>query len=366
MAAIWSTDEHGSWKLVAPKGFPDEATLHTMVERAPQMLPLSGEPQLTVLGREVQLGNGLADLIAVEPNGRVVVIEVKLSRNPEARRAVVAQILTYAAFLRGLSVARLEQQVLMKHLASRGYASLADAAQSADQTGGFDSEAFTADLEDCLARGSFRLVLVLDEAPGELVRLVGYLETVTDGLLIDLITVSSYEVDRARIVVPQRVDPEEYREKANNATTGATTTANSRPQGVFTEGVSEFLASIDQAPEADRQKLKVMVDWAVGLEQRGLVTLGTFKGTANRWTLLPRIPDAGVGLVTIWNEKGAVLQFWRSVFEKRAPQSLIKLEALLAPTALGQGNTTRNITPELLEALAHAYEEAAGGVTLVS
>jgi hypothetical protein len=41
-----------------------------LVQQAPQMLPLAGSPQLTVLGREVRLGSGFADLIAVESTGR--------------------------------------------------------------------------------------------------------------------------------------------------------------------------------------------------------------------------------------------------------------------------------------------------------
>ena len=85
---------------MAPVGFPDEATLHTLVEEAPQLLPLAGSPQLTIVGREVQLGAGWADLIAVEPTGRVVVIEIKLAKNAEARRAVISQVLTYAALPR--------------------------------------------------------------------------------------------------------------------------------------------------------------------------------------------------------------------------------------------------------------------------
>ena len=65
------------------------------------MLPLAGAPRLVMLGREVPLGTGYADLLAVERSGRLVLIEVKLARNAEARRAVVAQILAYAAFLGG-------------------------------------------------------------------------------------------------------------------------------------------------------------------------------------------------------------------------------------------------------------------------
>jgi RecB family endonuclease NucS len=82
------------------------------------MLPLSGSPRLTVLGREVRLGAGYADLIAVESSGRLVVIEVKLADNAEARRAVVAQVLSYAGYLQGLDPDQLEVQVLARHLVS--------------------------------------------------------------------------------------------------------------------------------------------------------------------------------------------------------------------------------------------------------
>jgi hypothetical protein len=30
--------------MLAPTGFPDEATLHGLVEEAPELLPLSGNP----------------------------------------------------------------------------------------------------------------------------------------------------------------------------------------------------------------------------------------------------------------------------------------------------------------------------------
>jgi hypothetical protein len=96
VTAIWRNDGIG-WTLLTPAGFPDEAALHRLAEDAPHILPLADAPRLVMVGREVQLGSGYADLVAVEPSGRVVVIEVKLARNAEARRAVVAQVLAYAA-----------------------------------------------------------------------------------------------------------------------------------------------------------------------------------------------------------------------------------------------------------------------------
>ena len=88
-SGIWTRDGDG-WKLSPPEGFPDEATLNDLIEKNPEMLPLSGAPRLVILGREVPLGSGYADLVGVETTGRPVIIEVKLAKSNEARRAVVA------------------------------------------------------------------------------------------------------------------------------------------------------------------------------------------------------------------------------------------------------------------------------------
>jgi hypothetical protein len=77
-------------------------------------------------------------------------------------------------------------------------------------------------------------------------------------------------------------------------------------------------------------------------------------------TLLPRLRTENVGLVTIWNEGGAYLQFWRSVFERRAPKTLSRVERI-TPVQIGQGNTAREVSDALLEALTDAYREAAAG-----
>jgi hypothetical protein len=78
-------------------------------------------------------------------------------------------------------------------------------------------------------------------------------------------------------------------------------------------------------------------------------------------SLLPRLRADNSGLVTIYNYAGvASLQFWRSVFERRAPESLPRVEQA-APVPVGQGNTTPEVSDELLEALTGAYREAASG-----
>lgn len=361
MTAIWQNDGTG-WRLLGPAGFPDEQALHGLVEGAPQILPLAGTPRLTVVGREVLLGGNYADLIAVEPSGRLAVVEIKLRRNAEARRAVVAQVLTYAAYLRGLDAATLEGTVLGPHLHKRGHATLADALKADDQEGTFDAAAFDAGLAESLTEGWFRLVLVLDEAPEELVRLVGYLEAVTDNLVIDLITVSAYDIGGSQVIVPQRIDSERQAIRQGPPAPASVTPV---AKGWAAEGAGDFITKIEQAPEDQWPILRRMAEWAIALEHEGLARLWTYHGASGRWTLLPYPPGENAGLVTLWNDGGAYLTFWRSVFMRRAPVSLAQVEHVIDPLTVGQGNVTRNITENLLEALTAAYREAASATIRV-
>lgn len=354
MNAIWNHDG-AVWKPLAPTGFADEAALHTLVEQAPHLLPLAGSPVIAVIDRESPLGTGRVDLLGVEIDGRLVIIEVKLARNTEARRAVVAQILAYAAYLAEMDADSLERSVVSRYLGSRGYGSIADAVIAVDQGGMFDPAAFSAGLSESLRDGRFRLVLVLDAVPDELARLVAFLESVTDKLLIDLIAVSAYEVNGARLIVPQRVQGER-----RTMPSTAPVAASNQSEGRLGDGAGEFIASIAALPP-DRQSLpKRLAEWALDLEREGLISLSTYVGKSGRLTLLPRLKDERVGLVTIWNDRGGSISLWRSVFARRAPDSIVPVETLIAPKAIGNGNTINDVSDQLLAVLADAYREANG------
>lgn len=350
MTAIWRNDGHG-WKVMAPAGFPDEASLHTLVEEAPELLPLSGEPRIVVLGREVRLGAGIADLVGVEPSGRPVIVEVKLARNDEARRAVVTQVQMYAAVLYGLSPEDFER-VLEPHLRKREAASVADAVAGADQQGSFDGVSFAAQLRESLATGRFRLVLVLDDAPAELIRLVGYLTAVSDHLVIDLVTVAAYDVAGSRLLVPQRVEPE--RQPVAPAIRASTPGAG---KGWAVEGGAEFLASVPSLPESQRAEAERLHRWAASLERDGIATLATYHTADGRMTLLVYVTGERAGMVTIWGD-GSVSLF-RTVFVRRAPESLPAVEAAIAPKEVRQGNQVKPATDDFLAAVRAAYAEAA-------
>lgn len=357
MTAIWQEGPDREWTLLTPASFPDEKTLHDLVAKDPQLLPLSGSPRLIVIGREVRLGSGYADLLAIEPDGRPVIIETKLRNNAESRRAVVAQVLAYAAALHDISAEQFEREVLARYLGGR---SLLDLVREFAQEESLDAPEFAETLGATLRDGTFRLVLVLDQAPDDLARLVGYLETVTSGLSVDLVTVAAYEIGGHRVVVPQRVEPERRQRQVSES---VETNRSGRPRlGDLMPGVEPFRAQLATVSDDRRPALERLAAWAQRLADEGLAEVSTYFGKRGETLLLPRLLPERVGLISLWRwtDDSALISVWRSVFERRAAKSVKRVESLIAPTSLGQGNTIYDVSDDLLAALYEAYIEANG------
>lgn len=77
-----------------------EKWLQDLLAKNPSILPTGDvDPTyspLFLIGREIMTPNGRIDNLYVTPNGHLVIVETKLWSNPEARRAVVGQIIEYA------------------------------------------------------------------------------------------------------------------------------------------------------------------------------------------------------------------------------------------------------------------------------
>ena len=305
-----------------------------------------------MIGREVSLQPaGYADILAVEPDGRPVVIEVKLRNNAESRRAVIAQTLSYAASLHRVSRQDLEEVVLANHLVGQ---SLFDRVRDSVQDEELLQSDFESSLEAHLAAGSFRAVIVLDEAPPELINLVGYLESVTTGLSLDLIAMTSYTIGGHRIAVPQRLDPEHRPDQAPAPPPKRANTGHTRA------GVEPFRELIAATPEPYSTTLAMMADWVEDL----VATLPGVKAetSVGAWnaSVRPLLRRDNAGLVTLWRSEGGKpsASLWRTVFQRRAPDFIEPVERL-TKQPMGQGTVTEAVTAELLAVLGDAYRAAA-------
>lgn len=75
--------------------------------------------------------------------------------------------------------------------------------------------------------------------------------------MIDLVTVTPYDIDGTPILVPQRVEPERL-----TASGSESATVRSSRETVPVKGTKEFAASIEQANEAVLFGLLQPLDWA--------------------------------------------------------------------------------------------------------
>jgi hypothetical protein len=81
--------------------FDAETALQEALKRNPEAIPVADLDlgEVAVVGRETPLPVGAIDLLLLDAEGQVIIVETKLSRNPELRRQVVAQVLDYGASL---------------------------------------------------------------------------------------------------------------------------------------------------------------------------------------------------------------------------------------------------------------------------
>jgi hypothetical protein len=114
-------DETGTARLLHPLGFGrddlqrDEAWLHKLIFRFPQLLPVHeiepGFSPIVPVCLELPTPAGNVDNLYITESGDLVIAECKLWRNPQARREVVAQIIDYAHGMASWTYSDLEDAV---------------------------------------------------------------------------------------------------------------------------------------------------------------------------------------------------------------------------------------------------------------
>jgi len=103
------------------QGLHNEDWLQALVQGCPDVLPVEeiepGFGRLLPIAREVPVLQGSIDNIFLTPNGEIIIAELKLWRNPEARRKVIAQCLDYIAGLVSLNYEQFDAACLQGILA---------------------------------------------------------------------------------------------------------------------------------------------------------------------------------------------------------------------------------------------------------
>lgn len=91
--AFWTVDAQP--QALTEGRLPSEQALEDMIVAAPRIL----SDEWMLIGRQERAGSGRIDLLAVAPDGTLILIELKRDRTP---REVVAQAIDYAVWVEGL------------------------------------------------------------------------------------------------------------------------------------------------------------------------------------------------------------------------------------------------------------------------
>lgn len=199
----------GSWQQPPVAAYENEGELQALVAQSPELV---GAGSAVVALREFALSEaGSLDVLLVELDGSVTLVEAKLNRNPEIRRAVVGQLLGYAGGLWGMGYDDLDAVVLDREGASllrlaRGVA--------AEQGHELDEETFRATVAANLRAGAFSLVFAVDAVTEDLRRAVEYLNAhLADALDVRVLELAYAKFDDVEILVPQTFGEEAARRK---------------------------------------------------------------------------------------------------------------------------------------------------------
>jgi hypothetical protein len=179
--------EAGTRNIMTEVSADNEAQLHDIVKETPELLPsdefgISGP--LLVVGREISLQSGFADLVCVSTNGDLIIVELKTGAQNADFRKVLAQLIDYGADLWRMSYEEFESAVALRFFASdyasgdtlSGKQSLAEAAREFWRD--FSDEevsVFRENLSDNLSVGSFHYVLVSQNFTSSMENTIEYL-----------------------------------------------------------------------------------------------------------------------------------------------------------------------------------------------
>jgi hypothetical protein len=173
-------------KILSQQEFTYETELQGCLSKQPALLKSEQEDDIIFTHRELKLPSaGFLDIFCIDSSGTPIAVEVKLAKNGQSRREVVAQIFDYVSDLSSITIDELD-----------------DLVEGAiyDCLSGQDTEQNL--WRTCAANlraGMIKVVIAVDEANEDLVRIVRYINEHSD-LDVRLLTISKYQ--DGKILVP--------------------------------------------------------------------------------------------------------------------------------------------------------------------
>ena len=296
--------------------------------------------------------NRRIDLLALDGEGRLVVVELKRS---DQDSLMDLQAIRYAAMVANMTL----DQAIDAH---RGY--LRERGMDGDADVLIRAHLGPDEAGTRISTANPRIILVSAHFSKELTTSVLWLNQ--RNMDITCIKLQPYRSENELYIEASQVIPmaaaADYMVRLRNREREA---EGQRPyQPLTSEGAEEFQEAIKTARADQRERLERLCGLAVELESHGLARISTRVGSVNT-VLRVELPNTSRGLIYVYRNKAGYgyLQFGGSLFDSRAPISKKRIEEIISPTIIGPVSTYWELPEGFLEALRDAYREATGGLS---
>jgi hypothetical protein len=184
---------------MTPVPYENEAELQHVLKEHPELLRDGDDPPLYCIGSEVSIGDaGTADLLLLDAEGKLSVVEVKLARNGESRRDVLAQAFDYTSALANYTLDELDSQ-----LSGMLENQLQELAGDDEESHNKYNRLWEA-CANSMRASAVRVVVTMDEAREDLSRIVRFVAEHSN-LDVRLLVVRKYASGDRTILVPEFV-----------------------------------------------------------------------------------------------------------------------------------------------------------------
>ena len=212
------SSQHARPIIVGPDGTPeklrlspteyDEKWLQNLMFEHPEAIPIDeidrsftpAIPICTELGTQA----GPIDALYVTPQGRLIILETKLWRNPEARREVIGQILDYAKELSRWTYADLQREVSRR--TNRSGNALFDIVAAAETSDSLTEAEFVDEVSRSLRHGRFLLLICGDGIREGVTAITDFLQRQgTLHFTFGLVEVAMYDMPEGQRLIQPRI-----------------------------------------------------------------------------------------------------------------------------------------------------------------
>jgi hypothetical protein len=263
-------------------------------------------PRFALLRREMPVGDWSLDHLYVDQFGVLTLLEAKLLQNPESRRAVVGQIIEYAANARGRWASGMARQHAAKYWSTRGE-DLDDVLRSVFPN--LDLDQLWRDVESNLELGNIRLIIAADSIHPEVRRMIEYLNSEMKNVTVLGLELRVYGEEQGQMILAPRI-------------IGQTQVlADSRPRGTLSIlwDESKLREAFGVMPDQEASPLIALLEWSLKNEcflgsqaaspTFGLMGLSGYRlfsvnsaGTIYLWFEEPRYPNGSIDRDRLVNE----------------------------------------------------------------